>query len=505
MEYIITVDIGTMSMRAIVYDIKGTSMFTSSYEYHAIYLPESHVEQDPDDWRKALEFTLSEVAEYIKSNGISISAISVTSQRASVIPVDKEGTPLYNAVTWQDKRSMGITEELLGKISMNAIYRRTGLRANPYFSLPKMLWFKDYASEIYREAYKLIGVQDYVIYLLTGEFKTDCSQAARTMLMNIRTFQWDSELLDISGIDENLLCDLYPPASIAGGLIDKFAKKVGLEEGTPVIMAGGDQQNAALALNILRPGMAEANTGTGSFVIAYSDKPVFDKKFRVLCSASAIPGKWIVEAGIFNTGAIYRWFREQFFEGEKANYVYMNEEAASSPLGSNGVMLIPHFEGSAAPFWNPYAKGMFFNLSLGTRRADMVRAIFEGIAMEIADNFSLIDVICGETNMVSVAGGMTRADLFNQIQADVFYKNVARYQNSEATSLGAVMGASVTLGIYNTYEEAFNNIVGKEDKIYKPDAENHIKYDKLRLRKLDLYNALNQRGVYEKFLRDINK
>ncbi|TAH69707.1 MAG: carbohydrate kinase [Anaerolineaceae bacterium] len=504
MEYIITIDVGTMSMRSIVYDIKGTSMFTSSYEYHAIYLPESHVEQDPDDWKKALDFTLAEAAEYVRSKGINISAIAVTSQRASVIPVDKEGTPLYNAVTWQDKRSVDMAEQLLEKISMNAIYRRTGLRANPYFSLPKMLWFKDKATDIYKKAYKLIGVQDYVMHLLTGEFKTDASQAARTMLMNIKTFQWDSELLDISGIDENLLCELYPPGSIAGGLENKIAKRVGLEEGIPVIMAGGDQQNAALALNILSPGTAEANTGTGSFVIAYSDKPVFDKKFRVLCSASAVPGKWIVEAGIFNTGAIYRWFRDQFFEGEKANYTFMNEEAAASPLGSNGVMLIPHFEGSAAPFWNPYAKGLFFNLSLGTKKGDMVRSIFEGIAMEIADNFSLIDLVCGETNIVSVAGGMTRSDLFNQIQSDIFYKKVARYQNSEATSLGAAMGAAVTLGIYNTYEEAFAKIVGKEDRIYEPNAENHIKYDKLRVRKHDLYNALNQRGVYEKFLKDIN-
>jgi len=504
MEYIITIDVGTMSMRAIVYDIEGSSLFTSSYEYHAIFLPESQVEQDPYDWKKALEFTLGETAKFVQSKGIKISAISVTSQRASVIPVDNEGTPLYNAVTWQDKRSVGITEQLLEEISMNAIYRRTGLRANPYFSLPKMMWFKQKAPEIYKKAYKLIGVQDYVIYLLTGEFKTDWSQAARTMLMDIKTFQWDKEILNISGIDENLLCELCPTGSIAGGLQDKLAKKVGLKEGIPVIMAGGDQQNAALALNILSPGMAQANTGTGSFVIAYSDKPVFDRKCRVLCSAAAIPGKWIVEAGIFNTGAIYRWFRNQFYSGEEANYTYMNEEAEASPLGANGVMMIPHFEGSAAPFWNPYAKGLFFNLSLGTKRGDMVRAIFEGIAMEIADNFSLIETVSGEINTISVAGGMTKADLFNQIQSDVFYKKVVRYQSSEASSMGAAMGATVTLGIYNTYEEAFAHIVGKEDKIYEPNAENHIKYDKLRLRKHALYNALNQRRVYEKFVKNIN-
>ena len=503
MDYIITLDVGTSSMRAIIYDTCGGSHFTSSFEYHAIFTPPSLVEQNPDDWREAMTFTMREAAQYAQNKGLKITAIAVTSQRASVIPVDKEGNHLYNALTWQDKRSVPLCEELLQKISLNAIYKKTGLRANPYFSLPKMLWFKHRAPEIYNKAYKLIGVQDYVIYHLTGEFKTDWSQAARTMLMDIKTFEWDRQMLDISGIDDRLLCELCPPGSVAGGLKTDLANSIGLEAGIPVIMSGGDQQNAAIALNILKPGMAEANTGTGSFVIAYSDKPVFDKKCRVLCSASAIPGKWIVEAGIFNTGSIYRWFREQFYQGESASYKIMDQEASESPIGANGVMLIPHFEGSAAPFWNPFAKGVFFNLSLGTKRGDMGRAILEGIAMEIADNISLIEVISGEIDVISVAGGMTKADLFNKIQANTFYKKVVRYSNSEASSLGATISAAVTLGIYGSYEEAFEKMVDKENTIYDPVAEEYIKYDRLRLRKHDLYNALNQRGVYEKFMRKV--
>ncbi|WP_410511776.1 FGGY-family carbohydrate kinase [Paenibacillus sp. BR2-3] len=503
MEHIITLDIGTMSMRAIIYDVKGRMLYTSTYEYHAIFTPPSLVEQDPFDWGNGLAFTLKEAAQYVRDNNISVAAISVTSQRASVIPVDLEGNCLYNAITWQDKRSVDICRELTERLSMNAIYAKTGLRANPYFSLPKMLWFKQKAPEIYKKAHKLIGVQDYVIHQLTGEFKTDWTQAARTMLMNIKTFEWDREILATSGIDEELLCELHPPGAQAGGLKKEMAHLVGLEEGLPVIMAGGDQQNAAVALDILRPGMAEANTGTGSFVIAYSDKPVFDKKCRVLCSASAIPGKWIVEAGIFNTGAVYRWLRNQFYSGEQSSYTYMNEEASASPIGSNGVMLIPHFEGSAAPFWNPYAKGVFFNLSLGTKRGDMARSILEGISMEIADNLSLIEVISGEIETISVAGGMTNSDLFNQIQAATFYKKVVRYSNSEASSMGAAISACVSLGIYNSHEEAFKEMVGKEEQIYQPNAEEYIKYDKLRLRKHDLYNALNQRKVYEKFIKSV--
>ncbi|MGX7092572.1 FGGY-family carbohydrate kinase [Hutsoniella sourekii] len=500
MKHIIAVDVGTMSMRAGIYDEKGDNLSSSTYEYSSIYLPEGHVEQDPNDWKKALEFVLSEVGIYAHNNNIDIDAISVTSQRASVIPIDKYGNTLYNAVTWQDKRSIPINDRILSEYSLQDLYHKTGLRSNPYFSMPKMMWFKEEAPLIYQKTYKLIGVQDYVIYLLTGEFKTDTSQAARTMLMNIKTFEWDEEMLNISGIERRLLPDLMPVGSIAGGLQDHVSDYSKLAEGIPIIMAGGDQQNAALALNVLSEGKAEANTGTGSFIIAHTDKPVFDDEARVLCSASAMPGKWIIEASIFNTGSIYRWFRNQFY-GEDTSFLTLNDEAASSPVGSNGVMLIPHFEGSAAPFWNAYAKGLFFNLSLGTTRADMTRAILEGISLEIASNIALIENISGQIKEISVAGGLTKSDLFNQMQSDISYKNVVRYKDSEASSLGATMSAFVTLGVYSNYEEAFEGVIGHGDKKeYLPNAQAHLTYNHVQARKLELYDALNENQVYNKFM-----
>ena len=251
-------------------------------------------------------------------------------------------------------------------------------------------------------------------------------------------------------------------------------------------MCGGDQQNAAVALNVIRQGYAEANTGTGSFVIAYSSKPAFDKQCRVLCQASAVAGKWILEAGIFNTGSIYRWFKEQFYpelKGYDNPYPMMNEDAAKSAVGANGVMLIPHFEGSAAPYWNPLAKGLFFNLGLNTKRGELARAIQEGIGMEISDDLGLIEKMIGEFEEVSVAGGMVRSDLFCQMQSNIYDKRVARYQNSEASSLGAAMIAWVTLGVHSDIEAAFKGMISDEPRIFSPVAEDVLKYNKLQARK----------------------
>ena len=332
------------------------------------------------------------------------------------------------------------------------------------------------------------------------------------MLMNIAGFRWDDDMLAATGIAASKLPELCPPGSKAGVLQDEIARATGLNSGIPVIVAGGDQQCAALALNVLAPGDAEANTGTGSFVVAYSEKPQWEEECRTLCSAAAVAGKWIVEAGIFNTGSVHRWFREQFypppqrtpFAGdpgpqEKDAYALMNREAAESPVGANGVLMLSHFGGSAAPYWNPLAKGVFFNLSLGVRRGDLARAILEGIALEIAHNLSLIEPLVNGIFRVSVAGGLVAFDLFNQIQADAFGKTVVRYDNPEASSLGALMSAAVELGICRNHREAFRVMCPAEPIVFRPDPANAAKYAALFERKRSLYEALSQHNVYDSF------
>ncbi|QCX34100.1 carbohydrate kinase [Caloramator sp. E03] len=502
MNCVITIDVGTSSLKSTVYTLSGKSLYGSASEYQPVFLKNNYAEQSPETWKNALIQTLNDISKYVSNNSIDIIAISVTSQRASIIPVDKHGNYLHNAIMWQDKRTTQECKKISKFIDINTIYRKTGLRIDPYFSAPKMLWLKENCSEIYNKSYKILGVQDFIIYLLTNKFITDWTQASRTMLMDINNFKWDRDILDILEINEEILPELCPPASIAGKLTDQIANTVGLKGGIPVIIAGGDQQCAAVALNILQEGYAEANTGTGSFVIAYSDKPVFDIKNRTLCSAAAIPGKWVVEAGILTTGTIYRWLKEQFYpdsiDGEN-KYELLNKEASISTTGANGVIMIPHFQGSAAPYWNPDAKGMFFNLTLGTKRSDIARSVLEGIALEIAENVFLIEENIGNINTISVAGGMTRFDLFNQIQADVFNKPVIKYENSEASSLGALISTSVTLGYYENYKIAFKNIINDNPTLYDPCDKNAEIYKIIINRKNKLYNALNENDIYSLF------
>ena len=501
MENIIVVDVGTSSLKAMLYTREGTLLTVASQKYDSIFGHHNDVEQDPSTWRLALTYSLSKVGEYVQQHKCDVNAIIVTSQRASIIPVEKHGAPLHNAVMWQDKRSVGQCEELLKKISMKDIYHRTGLRANPYFSSPKMIWLRENKPDIYNSAYKLLGVQDYVIFLLTREFVTDSSQACRTMLMNIKTFQWDDDLLDVSGISRELLPDIVPSGSQVGKINSGLASAVGLSTKIPVYIGGGDQQCAALSLGILGTGDAQANTGTGSFVVVHAESPHFHPECKTLCSAAAVPGKWIVEAGIFTTGLLHKWFKDNFYSGTDDDMAYriMNEEITAAPVGSNGVLMLPHFEGSAAPYWNPQAKGLFFNLSMASKRSDMARSVIEGIALEIGHNLSLVQGLGVPVNRVSLAGGLTSLEAFNQTQADIFKKESIRFENNEASSLGALMSACVSLGYYQDYKTAFDNIVTGNPRVYKPIEENVKKYDVLMERKKKLYDALNDGAIYSLF------
>lgn len=500
MKYIIALDLGTSSMRSIIYSAGGKPAASFGHEYHAVFPNPSWVEQDPDSWKRAAVDVLFRTAAFMKDQGCAAEGIAVTSQRSSFIPMDSSGSPLRHAIMWQDKRTIEQCENLKNEYGMENLYRLTGLRINPYFVLPKIRWFQANEAELCGKMRKVLGVQDYVVYCMTGEYVTDYTQAGRTMLMNIEQFRWEDELLRIAGIKEDQLPRLVPPGTKAGKLSAGFAALTGLPAGLPVVVSGGDQQNAAVALGVTAPGIAEANTGTGSFVLAYAEKAEFDASCRVLVQASAIAGKWVIEAGIFNTGSIYRWFKEQYcpdLADHPKPYVKMDEEAAAAGPGSHGVLMIPHFEGSAAPYWNPMAKGLFFNLSLGTTRGDMNRSILEGIAMEIKGCLELIENLAGTITAVNVAGGMVKSDLFCRIQAGFYDRPVIRYQNSEASSLGACMIAAPALGLYNNLEESITAMSVGVEQVFQAHSKDRIAAQKLIAATQKLYAALAAGRVYE--------
>ena len=278
-----------------------------------------------------------------------------------------------------------------------------------------------------------------------------------------------------------------------------MAAATGLLQGLPVVTAGGDQQCAALGLGLFSSERAVSNTGTGSYLIGHVERPVLDVGMRVACNVSAVPGACIVEAAVLTSGTLYRWFRDTFFEAG-TSFETLNAEAERVPAGANGLLLLPHFKGCGAPHWDPEAKGLFYNLTLSTTRGELVRAILESIAIEMKESLDLVEELCGAASSVSVSGGLTRSDLFNRIQCDVFDRPVVRYGSSEATSLGAWIAGAVAIGLAPDHAQAFAR--GRRDDsalTCQPDPANHGLYGRQRQRSQALYKALAVPEIRELF------
>jgi glycerol kinase len=489
---IVAVDIGSTSMRAILYDTRGRAIHMDSRPCGPRFFPDGRVEQDAATWQAVLLDILKSSGAMAAAKGLELQGIAVTAQRSSVLPVDATGQPLHPAIMWQDNRSAGLAASLHD--CQDSVYRKTGLKISPVFSAVKMTWLHRNRPELWARTYKMLGVQDWVIYLLTGRFVTDHSFGSRTNLLHLEKRCWDPELLALFEVPRAMLCDLVAPGSIVGGLTPGLADGTGLAVGLPVISAAGDQQCAALGLGLFTGERAVANTGTGSFLIGHSEKPALDADMRLSCNVSAVPDAYIVEAAVLTSGAVLQWFKELLSGpgSADASFDALIAQAGDVPAGANGVLLLPHFKGCGSPHWDPDARGVLFNLSLSTTRGVVARAILEGIAFELKENLELVEKLCGTVAAVSVSGGMTRAALFNQVQSDVFERSVVRLGGDEATSQGAWIAAAVALGIETSHAAAFARIAQREPAtVFEPDPRNRAMYRQQRQCAQALFHALS--------------
>ncbi len=493
MDSILVIDAGTTSMRCVLFDPSGKVLKVLQKHNPPAYYQDGRVEHDPKTWTDTCTELLQSSAAFAQDNHLHVKALSLTAFRSAVVPVDRQGSPLGRAIMWQDKR----TDDLCRRMSPHnqEIFDRTGSTITSIFSSLKMAWIKAHAPEIYSRTYKMAGIQDLLLHLLTGRLVTDHSLAGRTSLMNITTRNWDPELIKLFELDEEKLCKLLEPSSIAGYLRNDAALRTGLDSGIPVITAGGDQQCAALGSGLLSEDAVSANTGTGSYVIGFTHAPVLDPGRRIFCTPSAVPGAYHLEASMLSTGTVYRWFSEILNAGRSGQHQFsfkeLDQEVNESPPGSHGLLTIPHFKGSGSPYWNPQASGTIHNLNLSTTRGDIARAILEGIAADIGDNIEVLETISHQVASLRVSGGMAKSQVFNQIQADMLGKTVVQPKNYESTALGAWISAAYRTGLSASMEEAYRT--ASEDSPpaeFIPRAAFSETYRNLARERKRLYEAL---------------
>ena len=464
---ILILDVGTSSMRGILFSEEGKILHTVQKKYNILSVGEGRIEQDPLIFLNDMTLISAETASYAKENSMSVDAVALTAQRSSVIPVDREGNALANAQMWQDKRTVPICEEM--SAFNEEVFRRSGSRLNPVFSGTKMRWLKVNEPDIYDKAWKLLVIPDYMVFHMTGNYLTDYTYGSRSLLMDLKSCEWDNRLLELFGVDREKLCDLKAPGSVMGGVTEAFARKTGLKAGIPVISCGGDQQCGMLGQGVTGEGKVSLTLGTGGFLLTTCRKVPENLSWDVICNASSDAGAYILEANMLTCTSAMEWFRNNFYREDPDFYNTMSRTLLELPPGSNGCLALPYFQGRSTPDWNSLATGVFANLTLNTTREDMLKALLESICMEIRNNISNFEKYV-PVSKILISGGLSKSRAFNQMQADIYGKNVQRSENAEGTALGAWMVAARSMGCFKSLEEAYEHACGNEEREdYAPD------------------------------------
>lgn len=464
---ILVIDVGTSSMRGVLMTHEGKELTKKQCFYHVSYMENGWAEQAPADWENALYEIVRFVSASAAEKGWAVDALAMTAQRSSVIPVDASMHPLCNAIMWQDKRTNEICETL--KPQNDRIFSLCGSRVNPVFSAGKMTWIRKNRPEIYSKTGKFMVIPDYLNYLMTGNVCTDYTYGSRSLLMNLRTHEWDPELLTLFSVEREKLCDLIEPGTISGVTKREFAQRTGCPEGIPVITAGGDQQCGAIGQGVVKKGVLSVTAGTGGFLIAASDEVPKNLEQDVICNCSSIKGQYVLESSVLTCCSAFDWFRREFY-GD-AGYEKINEEISSVPAGANGCLCVPYFQGRSTPDWNNEAKGIFANVTLATTKRDMLRSLLEGISYEIANGIDTMKKYV-DISGIYVNGGLTGSEPFNHIQCNAYGTGIIRRGKADATARGALMVAATAMGVYGSVEEAFLTISKNDDiKEYLPEKE----------------------------------
>lgn len=480
-KYIMALDQGTTSSRAILFDKEGNVIATSQKEFTQFYPRSGWVEHNPMEIWGSQSGVMREVLETNSIRPEEVCAIGITNQRETTIVWEKStGKPVYNAIVWQCRRTSEICDKLKEKGYEKLIKDKTGLILDAYFSATKIKWILDNvegAREKAENGELLFGTVDtWLIWNLTrGKVHvTDYTNAARTMLYNIKELKWDEEILKILDIPKSMLPDVKPSSYVYGHTDE------GMLSGAQIPIAGcaGDQQAALFGQTCFEEGSAKTTYGTGCFMLMNTGENIVKSKNGLLTTiAWGVDGKikYALEGSIFIGGASIQWLRDELrilYDAKQSEFY------ANSVADTNGVYLVPAFAGLGAPYWDMYARGTIMGLTRGSNRAHLVRATLESIAYQVKDVINAMEEDSGlKLKGLKVDGGASSNDFLMQFQSDILNVNINRPKVVETTALGAAYLAGLSVGFYNNKEEIKNSLIIEKEFIPNmKEAKRNILY-----------------------------
>jgi sugar (pentulose or hexulose) kinase len=490
-DIVIGLDSSTTATKAIAWDSRGRVIAEGRASVPLSMPKPGWFEQDVADWTGAATKALKQVTR--KISAARIAAVAISNQRESFAQFDAKNRPLRPGTLWLDERAHVETKELAKMIGAEKLHRISGKPSDVTPCITRCRWLAKHMPGMWKKTAKTAEVHGVLTHFLTNQWHTSTSSADPMGLLDMTRFDWSDELISGVGLTRAQLPKLFRPGDVMGGLTPSAAKLTGLKVGTLVVAGGGDGQCAGTGANMFEKGRAYLNLGTAAVSGSFGTDYVHDPVFRTM-SAVAENG-YSYETAIRTGTFLLNWIVERMFNVNTAKnpniFLVLEGEAKASPIGSNGLTLLPYWSGCMTPYWDTGARGVIAGLSGNHTRGDVYRAVMEGIALEQVMMTERVGEVTQAIDHYVVMGGGAKSDLWCQIIADVAGHPVKRLETLEASSLGAAMAAAKGAGWFKTIPQAAAAMAGKPGKTFLPKAASHRRYRELLTIYRDLWPTLS--------------
>jgi len=458
------IDVGTGGTRALLVDDHGTPRhtFTAPHEDMLMERP-LWAEQRPQNWWDAAVSAIRGVLAAAGAKGSDVRGIGLSGQMHGLTLLDESNRVIRPALIWCDQRSQPQVDAINRTVGRETVLRCI---ANPVltgFTLPKLLWVRDNEPALYERVRKVLLPKDFIRFQLTGDYATDVSDASGTALFDVVNRRWSWELVDALGIPRSFLPSSHESHEVTGRISPAAADLTGLAAGTPVVAGGGDQAASAVGNGIVEPGIVSCTLGTSGVVFAHMEQPKYDPAGRVHTFCHAVAGAWHVMGVTQGAGLSLQWFRNQLAPG--STYPQLTDEASSAPPGSQDLFWLPYLMGERTPHLDATARGGWIGLTAKHTRADLIRALLEGVSYSQKDCLDIIEDLGVPLTSVRASGGGANSMFWRQMLADVFGKRVVTLETQEGSAYGAALLALVGAGVYSSVPECCREVIHEIDSL----------------------------------------
>jgi len=500
MSYLLGIDLGTTSVKCVLFDQEGRIVASGRSEYELSMPKPEFVEVEAETYWNALRDSLEVTLNQSKVDARDILGIGVSSQGETFMALGRDCKPLGRAIVWLDNRSKEEARLIKEEFGAEGAYRITGQNdVVPTWTATKILWLKRNEPSLFERVNKYLLLEDYAIYRLTGRFVTEHSILSSSLLFDINRRRWWDEMLHFLGIGEGQLPEPKQSGVPVGNLTPEAAKETGLSTSSIVSTGAYDQAANAIGAGNTAPGVITETTGAAMAIVATTERVILDPLRRMPCHNHAVRGKYFLQPWCQTAGTVLRWYRDNFgtLEVEAARrsgadpYDLLTAEASGIPPGSDGLILLPHFMGAASPEFNPDAKGVLFGLTPYHGKGHFVRAIMESVAYMLRRNVELLEELGIKVMEIRSTGGASKSALWNQIKADVLRRPILSVLGEEVAALGVAMLAGVATDVFASLESAGRSMVRMKGRSY-PSRANGETYDEGYKRYVELYEGVEE-------------